>query len=328
MKKYILYLISIFCLAALHANAQQLGQFNLAAFNPYLYNPASSNSLDQNELNLGFRKQWTGFGDGPSTFYFFGIMNINAKGATSYKPYSIRISNPDEYQKYQPQPKIKYRQTMGGWVFNDDTKFNSHTAMSLSYAIGFKLGEEKDKELSLGTYFGIKNFSFDRSQVTVLEGNDQTYTQFLSYNESTLYYDFGLSLYLDAPSFFFGYSAMQIPGESFTAGGAAGGFEIPMHHFISAGFKKKMGEEELLVLKPAIIARIAGNLPTNIDFSITATYDQKYWGGIMYRNAGSLALMLGTSYKNTKLGYAFDLGTTGIRSYNSGSHEIMLARLF
>ena len=53
------------------------------------------------------------------------------------------------------------------------------------------------------------------------------------------------------------------------------------------------------------------------------------WIGATYRTEDAISLMVGYWMKKTfQFGYSYDLTTTGLRNYTSGTHEVMLAVTF
>ena len=59
-----------------------------------------------------------------------------------------------------------------------------------------------------------------------------------------------------------------------------------------------------------------------------ATYDEKMWGGLSYRQQESLIAMIGYSFfreKSLKLGYAFDYTVVAPEAKATSSHEIMVS---
>ena len=76
---------------------------------------------------------------------------------------------------------------------------------------------------------------------------------------------------------------------------------------------------------------VKGTAPKEFSFDLTARveWQRKLWGGVSYRYRDAVALMLGYSFDQTLFfGYAYDIGISDLRNYNSGSHEIMIGYRF
>ncbi|MEA3495655.1 MAG: PorP/SprF family type IX secretion system membrane protein [Bacteroidota bacterium] len=323
MKKFVILLLILangHCLMS-----QQLGQFNQYMHNPYMLNPAAA-GLDGNQMFLGYRKQWMGFGDGPLSFYFSGEYDIGKKPQKSYMPHSLRISNPKIYEKFQPQKRSKFKHTLAGNIINDVNGFVSKTSGDITYAFSFPFSDNT-KNLSIGFSTGFINLVFDQSKVTVLEpDNDIAYNDFLNYNASTIFLDMNFGVWLTTEKYFVGYSSMQLLGDNFSMGGNPSNFQMFMHHFLQVGYNYEFNEN--LVLVPAAIVRYVKDVPISYDVNFTAYYQDKYWGGLSYRYNAAAVVILGMKYKDLKFGYSFDYSTTGIQNYNSGSHEFLLGYIF
>jgi len=57
-------------------------------------------------------------------------------------------------------------------------------------------------------------------------------------------------------------------------------------------------------------------------------YNNKFWGGVSYRVLGDISILLGVYYKDFKIGYSYDMNAGPMKSYSSGSHEIMIIARF
>jgi hypothetical protein len=53
------------------------------------------------------------------------------------------------------------------------------------------------------------------------------------------------------------------------------------------------------------------------------------WAGIGFRTRDAATVMVGFNHRETlRIGYAFDITTTDLKNYSSGSHEVMLGITF
>jgi hypothetical protein len=60
-----------------------------------------------------------------------------------------------------------------------------------------------------------------------------------------------------------------------------------------------------------------------------ATFNNKIRGGLSYRTSDAVVVLLGYKFlPELMLGYSYDLTTSNITNYSSGSHEIMLRYCF
>ena len=63
--------------------------------------------------------------------------------------------------------------------------------------------------------------------------------------------------------------------------------------------------------------------PLQVDLSANVLYDDKFSLGLAYRWSAAVTAMAGFQISDSMyIGYAYDLATTKLDNYNSGSHEI------
>ena len=79
-----------------------------------------------------------------------------------------------------------------------------------------------------------------------------------------------------------------------------------------------------LTLKPMVQLK-SDAVSTQADINANLFINSRYWVGASYRLQDAIVLMAGLEIMpNLKLGYAYDLTTSEIKTYSSGTHEIML----
>jgi type IX secretion system PorP/SprF family membrane protein len=79
-----------------------------------------------------------------------------------------------------------------------------------------------------------------------------------------------------------------------------------------------------LTLKPMVQIK-SDAVSTQFDFNANLLINNRFWVGGSYRIQDAIVLLAGIELiPNLKLGYSYDLTTSDIKTYSSGSHEIML----
>jgi len=72
--------------------------------------------------------------------------------------------------------------------------------------------------------------------------------------------------------------------------------------------------------------KITEQAPLALDVSLAFIMYDKVWIGANYRLLESAGIMFQYQFSNQfKIGYSFDYSTTKLRSYNYGTHEILLS---
>lgn len=80
-----------------------------------------------------------------------------------------------------------------------------------------------------------------------------------------------------------------------------------------------------LKLKPSFFVKAVSGAPLIADLSANFLYQDKLNLGLAYRWDDSISALLGFQVTDgLYLGYSYDLTTTGLGNYNSGTHEILL----
>ena len=74
------------------------------------------------------------------------------------------------------------------------------------------------------------------------------------------------------------------------------------------------------------MVKYAQNAPVNADLNANFLFNNKIWLGASYRTGNNtLVFMIELqATSNFKIGYSYDATMGGLKSYNQGSHEIML----
>lgn len=80
-----------------------------------------------------------------------------------------------------------------------------------------------------------------------------------------------------------------------------------------------------LKFKPAFLTKIVQGAPLQVDVSGNLMFNNKFVLGAAYRWDAAVSLMAGFQVSDgIYIGYGYDLETTKLRRYNSGSHEVFL----
>lgn len=96
-----------------------------------------------------------------------------------------------------------------------------------------------------------------------------------------------------------------------------------LHYFLIAG--KVFDLSPSVKFKPAFLGKFVSGAPSIIDLSANFLIQDTVRLGIAYRWDDSISGLLGLQISpKLLLGYAYDLTTTRLGDYNSGTHEIML----
>ena len=96
-----------------------------------------------------------------------------------------------------------------------------------------------------------------------------------------------------------------------------------MHYHFIAGHVFDLNET--IKFKPAVLTKLVQGAPLQVDASANFLFNEKFVLGAAYRWDAAASLMAGFQVsKSWFIGYGYDMETTKLANYNSGSHEIFL----
>lgn len=294
MKKYI-YTVLILALAGgSSCFGQQLPQFTQYMFNDFIVNPAIAGTQDFYQIRTNHRFQWVGLLDPPitNTLAFYG-------------------------------PHTKLDMGYGGYIYNDITGPTSRTGISGAYA--YNIAITRDIRLSMGVSLSLLQYRVDGTQLDAKEEGDPVIQPVVS---STFVPDGGVGVYLYADEFYAGFSVAQLFNNKLTIFDEKTGLnKLKSHFYLTGGYRYEVDRD--WILEPSLIVK--GTAPKEITFDITAKveWQKMVWGGVSYRFKDAVALLIGYSYdEQFYFGYAYDIGVSDLRKYNSGTHELMIGYRF
>ncbi len=311
MKKIIISLIAASC--SLLSIAQQQEHYSMYMQNNYLVNPAEGGTEDFIDLKMGYRTQWTNFDP-----------RFNSTPRTLYLSGHAPIGKHDN--KLDGVDQIAFH-GVGGSLTNDNIGPFNVLAVKGSYA--YHLPVSKSLIISLGAFAGMKQYSV--SQEELLFDSQGGVDPFAASFKNTIVPDVSVGIWGYAKKYYFGISSFQLLGnkvdfykniEKATTNATPKG-ALSRHHWLTAGYKVDLTEHFFLV--PSFVVKYVQNAPVTFDFNAKLRYDDKYWAGFSYRREDAIVAMAGLTLKKVlDLGYAYDITSTDIKTYSSGTHEIIV----
>lgn len=300
MRKVILFILAIF--VALVANAQQDLEPHMShySFNKSLFNPAFTGVGKAINLNLLYRKQWVNFPGAPVT----GLLNGSAQ-------------------------ITKQNMGIGGTVWYDQVGFVKTLNINALYAYHITLKNEGI--LSFGLSAGIKQATFDQSQINAKEKDDPDLYGSLN---SPIIPDFGFGMAYTKGNFYGGFSASHLNQSKFRYT-ATQDSKLKRHYYLTAGYKYDI--DPYFSLKPSVLLRAVDvNVPLQMDANLLVDYTGSVWGGFGYRTGDAVSFLIGTQLDKLgmgikeviKIGYAYEYSVSRVPKFNNGTHEIFLAYEF
>ncbi|WP_296619504.1 type IX secretion system membrane protein PorP/SprF [Marivirga sp.] len=297
MKK-IVQILTLIILASGVYNAQgQDVQFSHYMFNNLFNNPAYSGVEGYTKLTAMHRTQWAGYApsNGP-------VGGINSQ--------LISLTT----------PIMRYNSGFGFYVLNDDIANQNFIQIQASGA--YHLGI-KESKLSIGFRGGVITQNINKDGYIVIDPDDPNINNIQA---TQVRPDFSVGVNYQHKDFYVGAAFNHLIEAEFGFGADAIKNPYPKDFLITAGYTFPINYD--VNLTPSFLVRTTEFSSYTFDVSAIATYKEKIWGGLSFRQQEAAIVMLGYSFfkENTfKVGYAFDYTLVAQSAKSTTSHEIMLS---
>jgi type IX secretion system PorP/SprF family membrane protein len=278
------------------AYGQQDPQFTQYMFDRLSVNPAVAGNGGNICATALLRQQWTGFDGAPKT----GLINLQG-------------------------PIAKINSGLGLTFYYDKLGQEKSTIARLHYAYHFKVGAQST--FSAGVYLGMSGRALDGNWIaTDGVANDNAIP---TAGKSANGFDLGAGLYYKSPKLWLGISSTQLPETELKTVS----IQNKRHYYVQAGYDWAIGGDNKYTLEPSALLKSDAS-STQLDLSALFLYDEMLWIGASYRTEDAIAPMIGYQMKMPKgdsmlrIGYSYDVTTSELKNYSSGSHEVMLSYCF
>lgn len=305
MKKLFLGLIAVFGIVG-QLCAQQDPQYTMFYFNKMLYNPAYAGAKEAICATMLGRFQWTGLQGAPNTWLVTADM-------------PIKLTDPDYLG-------------VGITTYGDYIGFQQDHGLKV--AIAYRRKNVGPGHLAIGVDLGFNNKNIVGASWITPNGLSPLVDPFipLSSASNTFGFDLSAGVYYHSTRFYAGVSALHLTGSSFT------GLNMKQarHMYFTGGYTFDVSGP--WKLNPNVLVRT--DLATaNFDINVNALYDINGTHGIFfgatYRYIDAVGINVGYNAMFGKekqvgmlFGYNYDINTSRLNSFNSGTHEIILRFCF
>jgi len=272
----------------LMSKAQNDIQFSNYMFSEITYNPAMAGNTSTLDAALIGRKQWTGFDGAPETELF------------SMHSYVDKASG-----------------GIGLSIINDKLGYENSLNAKIMYAYQLRISDKS--KLSFGLGFGFLNKSLKGSSLIY---DDMTDPNAIYNNESKTKLDFDFGVAFNSQKFSIGASCSHITQPLSTATVLVD----PRHYYVFAKYKIKASDKINII--PSVEFKSAQFI-SQFDVSALMFYANTFWVGATYRPKDAIVGLIGVNVmRNIRVGYSYDYNSGAVKSYSSGSHEIVLMASF
>jgi len=264
-------------------------------FNPLLLNPAYSGSKDYMMATLLYRKQWVDFKGAPES-----------QVASLHGPLGLTNFG------------------WGGIVSHDKIGVTNRTDVYANAAYHLPVG--KKVKLGVGLRAGGGFFSYKNSDLVYWDPDDPAFS---GDKVSRFLPNIGAGALLYSDKFYLGLSVPNViayDSSKSLSVDVRSGKVVPhevRHYYATVGAAFELNPD--VVMRPSVLVKYVDNAPVEADFNLNFLLMQTLWLGGSYRTGDSFVALIELQLtRQWRLGYAYDFTFTDVKSYSSGSHEIML----
>jgi type IX secretion system PorP/SprF family membrane protein len=284
-------LIFFALMALLSVYAQQEAQFTQYMYNTINVNPAYAGSRNVMSVFVLNRSQWIGLDGAPTT-----------NTAAIHSP----ISNSNL--------------GIGFSVVNDRIGISdeNNIATDLSYFVK----TNQNFKLSFGLKFTFNFLSINFNRLTLREPADYAISQQNNIN-NRFSPNIGAGVFYYSEKTYLGLSVPQVFQTRYYDDNVKSQASERLHFYLIAG--RVFDINDVMKFKPATLVKLVTGAPLQVDLSTNFLFNEKLSLGVAYRLKAAMSAMVGFQISDSwNIGYGYDLETTKLANYNSGSHEIFL----
>ena len=285
--------IAIFLLLSVASYAQQDSQFTQYMYNTININPAYAGSRETMSVFALHRTQWVGLDGAPVT----NTASVNTP---------ISGSNVG----------------LGVSVINDKIGPSDENNISVDFSYTIPVSDTYKLSFGLKTTANLLNIDFNK--LSQYDTNDYLFQTNIDNKFSP---NIGGGLYLHSDNTYFGLSAPNLLEtkhfDRYSSKGNSLVAKEKINYYLIAGHVFDLTTD--IKFKPSVLVKMVTGAPLQVDVSGNFMFNNKFVLGVAYRWSAAMSAMVGFQATDSWfIGYGYDLETTRLANYNSGSHEIFL----
>lgn len=286
MKKLIIVAFAVFTGGLTYG--QQDIQMTQFMFDKLSVNPGYAGSSNEFCATMFYRQQWSGFEGAPETYLLNAHMPFDQHG-------------------------------VGLSVFRDALGQTESLFARGNYA--YQLKNVGGGQLGLGVSVGYLSSQLKNEWVAIDDVASDGSIPNDNVSAGTI--DFGFGAYWHTQNVYLGLSATHLHEGELTDMNMT----TARHYYLMAGYTHALSSNVDLI--PSILVK-SDQTSTQMDFNLMGMYKNTLWLAATYRLDDAIAPMIGYRHELNggrsaiRVGYSYDLTTSELNNYSSGTHEIML----
>ena len=280
-------LIFVLILTASAGFAQQDAQFTQYMYNTINVNPAYAGSRGVMSIFGLHRTQWVGLEGAPVT----NALSLNTPIGESNIGVGLSFIN----------------DRIGPTVEN-----------TISADVSYTVQASESYKLSFGVKATGNFFNLDASQLNPEQAIDPSLVNYSKFSPNV-----GAGVYLHSDKSYVGVSVPNFVQTNRYDSDNVAIFKERINYYLIAGHVFDLSPD--IKFKPALLTKVVTGSPLQVDVSANFMFFEKFVVGAAYRWDAAVSALAGFQVTDgLYIGYGYDMETTRLRKYNSGSHEIFL----
>ncbi|MEP7264281.1 MAG: type IX secretion system membrane protein PorP/SprF [Bacteroidota bacterium] len=290
--KIVVYILLVLVATGSNMHAQQTPVQSHYMFNGLLLNPAYAGTKEYVSSAMMYRKQWVGLDGAPST-------------------QTLSIHGPLKSKKVG----------LGLYLLKDKIGVTSETDLYGSFSYQLPM---PDGKFSFGMQFGMNYFKSDLVNLRYWDPQDQV---FIYNSYSNVLPNVGVGAYYYEPLFYAGFSVPSLisynKNERFSVKSDTVIYQYNRRYLLTAGYV--IETERDFKLKPSFLIKYEKGGPMQFDLNMNVLINDIFWVGASYRSSDAIVALIEYQVnRKFRIGYSYDYTLNKLRTYESGSHEIMI----
>ncbi len=282
-------IIIILLLVSISCFAQQEAQYTQYMYNTTNINPAYAGNRGILSVFGLHRTQWVGLDGAPTTNAF----SINT-------------------------PIVNSNVGMGLSFINDNIGASNENIISAD--ISYAIPTSETFRLSFGLKATANLLNIDYSKLNQYDSFDSKFQNNVN-NKFTP--NLGAGVYFNSDKLYLGFSIPNFFDTANFNDDIAETVNQKMHYYFIGGYVFDLSSK--VKFKPAFLTKAVEGSPLQLDLSGNFLFNDKFVLGAAWRWNAAASMMAGFQITDGLFaGYGYDLETTNLKHYNSGSHEIFL----
>ncbi len=267
---------------------QQDAQFTQYMYNTININPAYAGSRGTMSIFALHRTQWVGLDGAPTT---------NA----------VSINTPINGTKLG----------LGISFVNDKIGPTNENTISADLAYSIKTSE--NFKLSFGMKATANLFNLNANKLNPVDQGDSQFQNLRNVFTPNI----GAGVYYHSDKAYVGLSVPNFIQTNRYNDNEVAITKEKMNYYVIGGYVFDLSND--IKFKPAFLSKIVEGSPLQVDVSANFMFVDKVVVGVAYRWSAAMSAMVGFQVTDGMyIGYGYDLETTNLDNYNSGSHEVFL----